>query len=340
MLVYLLRSLKVLSFVTLSFFRRVQIRENGHCIVSPTTFYGGPYPSTIREKETMSSSVFLITGATGATGKSTIELLLERGHKVRAFVHQHNEKSAQLQNIGAEIAVGDLLDFTAVRSALEGISGAYFVYPIAPGIVEATAYFAQAALEATVPIVVNMSQINARRNTKSLASFNHWMAERVFNWSGLAVTHLKPTFFAEWFLYYKQDIKEGLVQMPFEESKHAPIAAEDQARMIVSILENPAVHAGKAYPLFGPKEYTFAEAFAEISKILGHKITYEKISFEEFSEQWRQRQSPFVAQHLLYAAQDHMTGILSGTDEVIEKITGHKPLGLDEFIRKNRSAFE
>jgi uncharacterized protein YbjT (DUF2867 family) len=160
----------------------------------------------------MSSSVFLITGATGATGKSTIELLLERGYKVRAFVHQQNKKSAQLQNIGAEIVVGDLLDFTAVRSALEGISGAYFVYPIAPGIVQATAYFAQAALEATVPIVVNMTQINARRNTKSLTSFNHWMAENVFNWSGLAVTHLKPTFFAEWFLYYRQDIIEGLVQ--------------------------------------------------------------------------------------------------------------------------------
>jgi hypothetical protein len=28
------------------------------------------------------------------------------------------------------------------------------------------------------------------------------MAERVFDWSGLTVTHLRPTFFAEWFLYY------------------------------------------------------------------------------------------------------------------------------------------
>jgi NAD(P)H dehydrogenase (quinone) len=41
------------------------------------------------------------------------------------------------------------------------------------------------------------------------------MAERVFDWSGLTVTHLRPTFFAEWFLYYAQSIKDGLVQMPF-----------------------------------------------------------------------------------------------------------------------------
>lgn len=289
----------------------------------------------------MSSKLFLITGATGATGKSAVELLLERGHKVRAFVHKHDEKSAQLQQMGAEIAVGDLLDFTTIRPALEGVSGAYFVYPIAPGIVQATAYFAQAALEATVEIVVNMSQVNARRNTKSLASFNHWMAEKVFDWSGVAVTHLKPTFFAEWFLYYAQGIKKGLVQMPFAgESKHAPIAAEDQARMIATILENPSAHAGKAYPLLGPKEYTYPEAFAEISNILGHNITYEEISLEAFKEQWLKRRSPFLAQHVFYAAQDHMAGILSGTDSVIEKITGHKPLGLEEFIQKNRSAFE
>ena len=59
-----------------------------------------------------------------------------------------------------------------------------------------------------------------------------------------------------------------MVQMPFGESKHAPIAAEDIARVIVSILENPSAHKGKTYQLFGPKEYTYPEAVAEISAIL------------------------------------------------------------------------
>ena len=291
----------------------------------------------------MSSKPFLITGATGSIGRNVVEFLLERGHKVRAFVHKNNkqssaadageqidEQSSQLQQLGAEIAVGDLLDFTTLRPALDGISGAYFVYPIVPGIIDATAYFAQAAKEATVSIVVNTSQISARREAKSHAAFNHWMA----------VTHLRPTFFAEWFLYYAQSIKDGLVQMPFGESKHAPIAAEDQARLIVSILENPSAHKGKTYQLFGPKEYTYPEAFAEISAILGHKITYERISLEAFHDQWVKRRDPFIAQHLFEVAQDHVADVFSGTDEVIEKITGQKPMGLEEFIRKHRSAFE
>ncbi len=199
----------------------------------------------------MSSKRFLITGATGtvgATGRKTASLLLARGHQVRAFVHQYDERSAQLEKQGVEIAVGDLLDFTTIRPALEDVWGAYFVYPIAPSLIEATVSFAQAAKEARVPAIVNMSQISARREAKSHAAFNHWIAERVFDWSGLAVTHLRPTFFAESFvaLYHAQNVKNGLVQLPFGESKHAPIVAEDQARLIATILEHPSAHTGKS----------------------------------------------------------------------------------------------
>src|SRR5258708_19317393 len=124
----------------------------------------------------MSSKRFLITGATGtvgATGRKTVELLLERGHQVRAFVHQYDERSAHLEKQGVEIAVGDLLDFTTIGPALEDVSGAYFVYPIAPGLIEATAYFAQAAKEASAPAIVNMSQISPRRPPKSHPASTH-----------------------------------------------------------------------------------------------------------------------------------------------------------------------
>ncbi|GHO78271.1 oxidoreductase [Ktedonobacter sp. SOSP1-85] len=289
----------------------------------------------------MSSKRFLITGATGATGGNTLELLLERGYQVRAFVHKRDEQSTQLEKRGVEVVVGDLLDFTTIRPALEDVSGAYFVYPIAPGLIEATAYFAQAAKETRVPAIVNMSQISARREAKSHAAFNHWTAERVFDWSGLAVTHLRPTFFAEWFLYpaFAQQIKDGLVRWPFE-GKHAPIAAEDQARFIVSVLEHPSAHAGQIYRLFGPKEYTYAEAFEKISQILGHPIRYERISYEAFHEQLLKIRSPFFAQHIVEVAKDHGNGVFSGTDEVIEQITGQPPMGLEEFITKHREAFE
>ena len=293
----------------------------------------------------MSSPLFLITGATGATGGQAIDVLLERGQRVRAFVHQHDDRSAHLAKRGVEIAVGDLLDFTTVRPALEGVSGAYFVYPIAPGLIEATAYFAQAAKEAAVSTVVNMSQVSARREAKSHAAFNHWIGERVFDWSGLAVTHLRPTFFAESLLYrwlgIKDGITDGLVRLPYgDEGKHAPIAAEDQARLIASILEHPAAHQGKTYRLFGPKEYTIPEAVAKGAEVLGREVQYERIPLEVYHEQLVQRLGPFVAQHVVEVAKDHAAGVFSGTDEVIEQMTGQPPMDLEAYIRKHRAAFD
>jgi uncharacterized protein YbjT (DUF2867 family) len=104
---------------------------------------------------------FLITGATGRTGTTTVHLLLERGHRVRAFVHRQDDRSEVLAAAGAEIVAGDMLNFHDVSSAMRSVSGAYFVYPILPGLLDATVIFAQAATEAGIRSVVNMSQISA-----------------------------------------------------------------------------------------------------------------------------------------------------------------------------------
>ena len=125
----------------------------------------------------MRQKSFLVTGATGDTGRYTTALLLERGHHVRALAHHEDARSEALKNQGAEIILGDLCDFTDVRRALQGVDGAYFVFPLLPGIVQATAFFAQAAREAKLDTIVNMSQIVARPDAKSHASLNHWVAE-------------------------------------------------------------------------------------------------------------------------------------------------------------------
>jgi len=86
--------------------------------------------------------LFLIAGATGRTGQPTVGLLLGRGYRVRALVHREDERSRQLAADGAEIVVGDLLDFHYVSSAMRGVSGAYFCYPIAAGLLDVTVAFA------------------------------------------------------------------------------------------------------------------------------------------------------------------------------------------------------
>jgi NAD(P)H dehydrogenase (quinone) len=287
----------------------------------------------------------LVTGATGSTGKYTVQQLLKKGYAVRALVHRQDERAKQLASLGAEVVVGDLLNLDAVQSALTDIKRAYFVYPVAPGIVDATAIFACAGKQARLEVVVNMSQKPARREAKSWASRNHWLAEQVFNWSGLNVTHLRPTFFAEWFLYFRSQIAtEGKFQLPFGDGKHAPIAAEDQARVIVGILEHPQPHQGQVYELYGPVEMTHHEIAAVISKVLSRTIVYENVPLDNLEAHLRERKirplSPYVAQHVASVAVDYQQGVFEGTNDVVATVGKCTPMTIESFIAKHWDAFQ
>jgi uncharacterized protein YbjT (DUF2867 family) len=288
----------------------------------------------------------LVTGATGDTGRATVDELLARGHRVRALAHGRDDRSKRLQERGVEVVYGDLLDFGQVRAALGGVQRAYFVYPIRPGILQATAYFAQAAKEAGVEGIVNMSQKSAREDARSHAATDHWLSERLFDWSGLTVAHIRPTYFAEWLLYLAPMIKAGLLHVPFGTGKHAPIAAEDQGRVIAGILEDPAAHKGKTYPLFGPVEYTYEETAKVLGRVLGRPVQYKQVAFEEFQKAFEAGRkttgrpvNDFLFQHLREVAIDHQNGIFAGTNDLVEKLGGRPPMTLEVFIEKHRAAF-
>jgi uncharacterized protein YbjT (DUF2867 family) len=284
----------------------------------------------------------LITGATGRTGTYTIDRLLELEVPIRALVHRRDERSEKLASQGIEIVQGELNDFDTVVEALEGITNAYFVFPIqVPGILEATAFFAQAALEQGVESIVNMSQISARRVANSVAARNHWLAERLLDRSGVAVTHLRPTFFAEWLTYWSQSIREqNVLRLPFGRTAYAPIAAEDQGRVIAEILNSPEGHAGQIYPLYGPEELTQDEVAGLLSEVLGRTITYDAMEIEPFQKVLSEAgfNAHFI-QHISTVAQDCRDGLFSGTNDVVERITGRKPESMKDFIIKNQAMF-
>src|ERR1700739_3326563 len=117
-----------------------------------------------------SSTRFLIVGAGGshgATGNHVARQLLARGMRVRAFVRRADQRADELKELGAEIAVGDIRDYTAVRAALDAVQRAYFTYPLADGLLLATASFAAAGKETGLQSIVNMSQITARPDHRS-----------------------------------------------------------------------------------------------------------------------------------------------------------------------------
>ncbi|MET7395002.1 NmrA family NAD(P)-binding protein [Dactylosporangium sp. NPDC005572] len=290
---------------------------------------------------TTNEPLYLVTGATGKTGDRTVRLLLDRGHRVRAFVHRADQRSAKLAATGAEVAVGDLLDFGSVSAAMPGVTNAYFCYQILPGLLEATAIFAQAASEAGVTSVVNMSQISARREAESNAARQHWLAERLLDRTAMRTAHLRPTLFAEWLVaFFNREGGEGVLRLPFADARHAPIVGADQASVIAAVLEHPEPHDRQVYPLYGPVEMNHHEIAAAMSRSLGIPVRYEPISVETFTAALTAMgANPYLVQHLGHIAVDYRNGVFAGTNNLVEVVGGQAPTGIERFVAARPEAF-
>src|SRR6516165_10838791 len=288
------------------------------------------------------NDLFLITGATGKTGAHTVRLLRERGLSVRALVHTLDARAERLAEQGAEVVQGDLLDFPTVSAAMPGVTAAYFNYPIAPGLVEATVNFAQGASEAGVHAVVNMSQISARREAKSNAARQHWIAERLLDRTALVTTHLRPPFFMEWLNgFWVRDGDEGIYRLPLADVRHAPVAAVDQAKVIAAILQNPDPHDRQIYPLFGAEELNYDEIAAKVQHALGIPVRYEPIDISTFAAGLTAAgASLYFVQHISNVAQDYLDGIFSGMNNLVEVIGGSKPTTVEDSVATTRPQFD
>ena len=282
----------------------------------------------------------LVTAANGDTGRATLQCLLEKGFKVRAFVRKDDDRARSLRGQGIEVAIGDISNLRDVRLAMSGVQRAYFCHPLADGIVEAAVIFAQAAKEEDLELIVNMSHKQSRPHARSKTTQDHWLSEQIFNWSGVPSTHLRITFFAEWLLYISPLIKYGRYVMPFnKESRFAPIAASDIGRIVAGIVANPDMHAGKAHALHGPVEYSHEELAALTGKVLGKNLTYEHVTVSTFLELFGLQDNKVMHRHFEAVTIDQQERLLEGTDSTGVSIIGQPLVTVEQFIDEHRSNF-
>jgi uncharacterized protein YbjT (DUF2867 family) len=286
-------------------------------------------------------TTILVTTANGDTGRPMVDYLLKAGFQVRAMVRKDDDRAQQLRDKGAEVVLGDLLTFRDVRAALDGVQRAYFNYPVGEGLVEAAVMFAQAAKEQNLELIVNMSHIQSRPYARSKATQNHWLAEQVFDWSGVPTTHLRITFFMQWLLYVADLIRYGRYAMPYNaDSRFAPIAASDIALTAAKVFTDPAEHGGRTYTLTGPREYSHEELAAEVSRVLGKDLPYEQVTVTTFLELIGQSDDHAKLKHFEAVTIDQQEGLLAGIDDAARNIAGQPLVTVEEFIDDNRALFE
>ena len=70
----------------------------------------------------------LVSGATGQQGGALAWVLLDNGHRVRAFVRRPDSQEAkELERLGAELAEGDFEEPSTIEQAARGMDAVYVV---------------------------------------------------------------------------------------------------------------------------------------------------------------------------------------------------------------------
>ena len=294
----------------------------------------------------------LVTGAAGAVGgigRTLTELLLAKGHKVRAMVRREDARAEALRRLGAEVVVGDLTDLAAMHSIIEGCRRIYFGMSVSPAYLEATINTAAVARHHGIDAFVNMSQMTVSQmsiteTTDSPQHKLHWLAEQALSWSGLPAVTVRPTVFMEGFflqLAAPGVRSSGTLALPMGDGKTSPISAVDVARAVAAILNDPAPHIGQIYDLTGPESADLEHYASVFSEALGRPIRYRDVPLPAWSEGLRQMRFPeHVVSHLSAMTELNRRGRYDRMTDTLRKLTGEAPTNMRDFVKLHAAEFK
>jgi len=297
------------------------------------------------------TSPILVTGAagrTGGVGRRVTELLLKQGKAVRAMVRVEDERAQALRELGAEVVIGDLLDLDSMHRAIAGCETMYFGMSVSDTYLAATVNTAAVAKHHGVKAFINMSQMTVSQmsiteTTSSPQQKLHWLAEQALNWSGLPVVHVRPTalFEGSILILTSDSVRESdQIRLPFGEGKTSPIAVDDVARVIATLLADPQPHIGKIYNLTGPQSENMYFYAKEYSEALGRTIAYQDIPVGPWRHGLVARGFPaYLVDHLTTMADLHRAGRYDRLTNDVLILTGQEPLTVREIVRKNAATF-
>jgi uncharacterized protein YbjT (DUF2867 family) len=284
--------------------------------------------------------VILVTGASGKTGFPIVRELVYAGVPVRALVHTKEKKVLFEGMKDVELAEGDYSDTRSLERALDGIHSAYLVSPAAPDMVKLETNFINMARLTGLKHVVKLSALGTGPNSPVGLMREHAEIEDYIRKTGIAYTFLQPHFFMDNLLRNSESVtRDGVIYSPLGDTRIAPIAVQDIASVAASILIDGG-HRGTTYVLTGPESLTFSEIAAILSKVIGKTVTYSRVSFDSARQAMvHSGMTTWRAQNMVSLMITWVEGKGDLVSHYVERITGRKPLSLQEFLVAHKNQF-
>jgi uncharacterized protein YbjT (DUF2867 family) len=225
-------------------------------------------------------SMFVVTGASGNTGKVVAERLLAEGKRVRVLARDRARVSALAQR-GVEVVVGSLEDSSSLAEALDGAEGLYLLSPPdlqAQNFLRDRAKLLEGVIDtvkrAGVEHTVLLSSLGAQftQGTGPVLSLHH--AEGVLRKTGLSVTFLRAGYFAEnWGSVVPVALKDGVLPSFVAADQTLPLVSTPDIGRVAAELLLRGPNGTEIVELVGPSDPTPRQVAQTLSKLIGRDVT-------------------------------------------------------------------
>ena len=282
-----------------------------------------------------------VIGGTGITGSQLVAALDARGVNFRCIVRDPDAARAKLgENI--DLVQGDLSDLASLKSATEGLDTLYILCGHNPMLQQLEINALEAAKTSGVSYIVKASgsEKGIRPDSPSKVMQMHFHIEEAIKSSGLDWAISRPNYFMSTLMSMAEPIaKMGklITSLP-KATKISMIHPTDIGEAVAEIILNKDL-AGQAYFLTGAV-ITMEEVVNKISDAVEKSIEYVEVPPEVAEKAMKDKGMPdwlvaHVSGMMGLVAQDDM----SSTTDWVERLAGHPPRTLDDWLSKSKAAF-
>ena len=276
-----------------------------------------------------------VTGATGGIGGRVARRLAGRGAAQRLVVRDPSRAPALP---GAEVARAAYGDPEALRRALDGVDTLLLVSASETlGRVALHTGAVDAAVAAGVRRIVYASFLACSPDATFTFARDHWHTEEHIRRTGVRHTFLRDSLYLDMFPLFAG--ADGVIRGPAGDGRVAGVARDDIADVAVAVLLGDG-HDGRVYDLTGPAAFTMREAAEELSKATGRTVGYHAETLDEAYASRAGYGAPdweVTGWVTTYAAV--ATGELDVVSDTVERVAGHPPMDLAEFLRRNPDSY-
>jgi uncharacterized protein YbjT (DUF2867 family) len=289
-------------------------------------------------------TTILVTGATGTVGSEVVKQLVSSSSSsdndiiIRVAIHSQNKIDNFKEYKTLQIVDMNYNESETIVDALNHVNKLFLLTLPAPNMAVYSNLVKEIRKYGSINHIVKLSSMTAEETGLSTTIGRiHREEEKIIEESGIPFTFLRPPAFMQNFItQFSYTIRtHNAFYIPAGDAKMSFVDARDVAVVSVqALIGDSQQHIRKAYAITAQEAISYGQAAEILSKEVGRRISYVDIP-EEDSRKGMEENG--MDDCLIDAIMEFYSIIKAGrasqTTNVVEQITGRKPISFSQFAK-------